>query len=56
MPMIVVPTIKAGMDCAVAQIMAPRTPSMEPLTKTQRRPKMSEMRPIMVRVTAEVRV
>lgn len=56
MPMIVVPTINAGMDCAVAQMMAPSTPSKEPLTKTQRRPKMSDMRPMIVRVTAEVRV
>jgi len=54
--MIVVPTISAGMECAVAQIMAPSTPSTEPETKTQRRPKMSDIRPMMVRVTAEVRV
>jgi hypothetical protein len=54
--MIVVPTMSVVTFCATAQMIAPRTPSAAPPTKTQRRPKMSETRPIMVRVTAEVRV
>jgi hypothetical protein len=36
--------------------MAPKTPKAAPPTKIQRRPKMSDTRPMMVRVTAEVRV
>jgi hypothetical protein len=56
MPRMVVPPIKALTLWAVAQTMLPMTPRAAPPTKTQRRPKISDTRPMIVSATAEVSV
>lgn len=52
----VVPPISVLTFFAVAHTMLPMTPRAAPPTNIQRRPKISDTRPMMVRVTAEVSV